>query len=667
MQENAISALSKLAKHNDEKEEIMETYMIVQWWIREFDSYEDEFKKVAVWIKVLVIPIEYYNLTFLSRLGSTLGKTIKVDMNTINFTDDDTPRVERGLGFICFECGKYGHRKNNCLDKVENRENQGGELGDDGVNKVEKAKEVKVGRTEVGNGAFGPWMLVTQKERRKPIARLNNQRVGKVVMPYGSKTIAPIGGSRFVILSNDDHKNNEEAVDMVMNRRVFRKRGSKEFTQVEGVKEKRDSLKAMDSTALKENVGRGGGSIGRRGGRGATRFRERGNQLANTAMMRMYKPFENHLSFVPETAFSLENLNQTNNSSERKPLSKPPDKAKRRSRSGTSDKIKTKEDASSSVKECVFPTQRLGSHNGVIVKEMRRDFKVDIMFICEPRASGRKDINIIKRCGWKKFEVEDAQGFFGGDFNAYSYLSDKKGGVGPNWSSMGKFNYCLNSFKVWNKKKVSNIFKKEKDLLARIEGIDKKLSEGRNDFLTKLRCDLCKDYENVLLQEESLWKKKNHVKTLKNDQDIWVEDEEDLNDQWIHVKESVVRFVKGAFEDPKKLAKVNQTLIVMVLKWSHDGNFSVKSTYEVLIAVVTNLEVVRHILGDASCPRCRRADKSCLHVVKDYREARDLWKKLVNPCKWNSFASLPLISELKGISWKTGVVRRDVTGNLCLG
>lgn len=43
-------------------------HLTVQRWKPNFDLFDDEVKRVAVWIKVLDLPVEYYNRAFLWRL-----------------------------------------------------------------------------------------------------------------------------------------------------------------------------------------------------------------------------------------------------------------------------------------------------------------------------------------------------------------------------------------------------------------------------------------------------------------------------------------------------------------------------------------------------------------------------------------------------------------------
>lgn len=124
---------------------ILDHYLVVQRWRSEFDPCTDNFSKVAVWISIKSLPVEYVNPTCLWRLGNVVGRSLKVDIYTLNLIGEQL-RVERGrfarvcieidlrksllakvrcgrkmyvveyegLGLICFGCGRYGHRKDEC-------------------------------------------------------------------------------------------------------------------------------------------------------------------------------------------------------------------------------------------------------------------------------------------------------------------------------------------------------------------------------------------------------------------------------------------------------------------------------------------------------------------------------------------------------------------------
>lgn len=110
--------------------------ILVQKWSPTFDPFHNPLGRIATWVRIPNIPIQCYNRTFISQLGNRIGKTMKVDLLTPSELQADTARVEldlqkklvskviaanmayhveyEGLGLICFGCGRYGHRKENC-------------------------------------------------------------------------------------------------------------------------------------------------------------------------------------------------------------------------------------------------------------------------------------------------------------------------------------------------------------------------------------------------------------------------------------------------------------------------------------------------------------------------------------------------------------------------
>ncbi|KAJ1410411.1 hypothetical protein SESBI_21906 [Sesbania bispinosa] len=58
-------------------------YLVIQKWKPDFFPMEDELKHVAVWIRILGLPMEFYDRSILWSIGNAIGKTIEVDSNTL--------------------------------------------------------------------------------------------------------------------------------------------------------------------------------------------------------------------------------------------------------------------------------------------------------------------------------------------------------------------------------------------------------------------------------------------------------------------------------------------------------------------------------------------------------------------------------------------------------
>ncbi|KAG5118522.1 hypothetical protein JHK82_032942 [Glycine max] len=96
----------------------------------------EKMRNVAVWIRRL--PIELYNDVFLKRIRSNLSKFLKVDKLTLIHSRGKFIRIcvkldlekplefhiyvrghklqIEGLHSICFQCGRFGHKKVQCLE-----------------------------------------------------------------------------------------------------------------------------------------------------------------------------------------------------------------------------------------------------------------------------------------------------------------------------------------------------------------------------------------------------------------------------------------------------------------------------------------------------------------------------------------------------------------------
>lgn len=157
--------------------------------------------KAAVWLRIPKLPLELYNAQFLNRIGSSLGTMLKIDRLTSIHSrgkfaricvemDLSKPLVSHiiirgyninleyeGLHQICFDCGCYGHRAEDCKqqnvvavpqgsapDNIGNQATlvsgqdciiqnaQGSASGNDTL-------ETKVDTVETDMIGFGPWMV----------------------------------------------------------------------------------------------------------------------------------------------------------------------------------------------------------------------------------------------------------------------------------------------------------------------------------------------------------------------------------------------------------------------------------------------------------------------------------------------------------------------------
>ncbi|XP_019178357.1 PREDICTED: uncharacterized protein LOC109173571 [Ipomoea nil] len=117
---------------------VLDHYLIVKPWEPDFDPMNDTTEKLLVWVRIPCIPVEYYDLIFLKKLGNRIRRTVRDDQATSlvsrgKFTricieiDMRKPLISKftykekvrqvayeGIHLVCFSCGLYGHAKDAC-------------------------------------------------------------------------------------------------------------------------------------------------------------------------------------------------------------------------------------------------------------------------------------------------------------------------------------------------------------------------------------------------------------------------------------------------------------------------------------------------------------------------------------------------------------------------
>ncbi|XP_019199070.1 PREDICTED: uncharacterized protein LOC109192823 [Ipomoea nil] len=162
---------------------IMDHYVVVQEWQPNFSPRKNKTRKVLVWVRFPDIPIEYFDDEFLKKIGKTVGRPVKIDTATslaskgkfaricleidiskpleskfvLNF--EEWPIEYEGIHSICFSCGRYGHRTEQCSPEIQ-AENEPGE-----GNALPEKRQIN---NQVPKEKYGTWMLVTRKARRYP-------------------------------------------------------------------------------------------------------------------------------------------------------------------------------------------------------------------------------------------------------------------------------------------------------------------------------------------------------------------------------------------------------------------------------------------------------------------------------------------------------------------
>lgn len=114
------------------------SYLVIQPWSPGFDVEDSQTAALTVWVRIPRLPVHFYKRRFLEAIGNVLGKTIRIDYNTMKASrakfaqmaiqlNLKKPLVDRfkvngrgykveyeGFSEICFKCGRMGYIKEKC-------------------------------------------------------------------------------------------------------------------------------------------------------------------------------------------------------------------------------------------------------------------------------------------------------------------------------------------------------------------------------------------------------------------------------------------------------------------------------------------------------------------------------------------------------------------------
>ncbi|GAU44437.1 hypothetical protein TSUD_129310 [Trifolium subterraneum] len=191
---------------------IYDHYLTVREWCPNFNSSENHMKTVNVWVRFSGLPIEFYDAKVLTSIGNRIGRTIKVDKNTLlqergkyarlcvevdllkpllaMFTvKGRTYKVEyEGLHLLCLGCGNFGHYVEGCPAKVNGASDE-----------RRKNTEAKQGEGS-GDRETGPWTVVSKPRRQRKQTKPVEENKGETTNM----------GSRFAILGENQNDQDGE-------------------------------------------------------------------------------------------------------------------------------------------------------------------------------------------------------------------------------------------------------------------------------------------------------------------------------------------------------------------------------------------------------------------------------------------------------------------------
>lgn len=220
--------------------------LVVQQWSANFDPFTNQPKKVISWVRIPNIPLECYTKNFITRLGNRIGKTFRVDMNTLSESQAVGPKVERGryaricveldlqkklvsrviavnsvynvvyegLHVFCFACGRYCHRRetcpNSCAGPVQDSNKESPEKAEQGIGTPSHTPAKTIPNVE---DKFGTWMLAgnNQKSRFSKRDFAKNKADDQGRNGKGARKAKEVGHStRFDVLGELEEEDQED-------------------------------------------------------------------------------------------------------------------------------------------------------------------------------------------------------------------------------------------------------------------------------------------------------------------------------------------------------------------------------------------------------------------------------------------------------------------------
>ena len=164
---------------------IKEHFLAIKPWEPYIKASEASFSIVAVWVRFLELPIEFYDSSVIREIDSAIRPVLRIDSYTASGsrasyarlclqTDLTKPLINmirvgilrqnvmyKGISSMCFCYERIKHRQENCVQRIKPTEK-------DVMEEPFQGQEVKQTGTNLGE-----WMLVTRK--KNPIKNERNR------------------------------------------------------------------------------------------------------------------------------------------------------------------------------------------------------------------------------------------------------------------------------------------------------------------------------------------------------------------------------------------------------------------------------------------------------------------------------------------------------------
>ena len=136
---------------------IFNHYLTDRSWKPNFDPDQNNLKNLLVWVRIPCLPIEYYDMNFLMKVGEMISKPVKIDeaisllkrpghfaymcveidlekslISMFRLRSNVRKIYYKCIHLVCLSCGRFNHWKDECPleQKTAPQELEGSRIGD---------------------------------------------------------------------------------------------------------------------------------------------------------------------------------------------------------------------------------------------------------------------------------------------------------------------------------------------------------------------------------------------------------------------------------------------------------------------------------------------------------------------------------------------------------
>ncbi|QHN94893.1 Transposon TX1 uncharacterized [Arachis hypogaea] len=179
-------------------------YLTITRWVPDFNPFGTEINKIAAWVRLPNIPIEYYDKRFLGTVGDHIEKTLKVDMNTAN-------QLRGNFVCQCVELDLSRPLNAKYMGLLQPWRVKEKETSNNGVTRAREVEETRVKKSCLPNKSLvNGWWFKNKGSKKKSTVKDTTEKEDNGAKRKADKIMAKnvAESTRYEPLSFPFHKNN---------------------------------------------------------------------------------------------------------------------------------------------------------------------------------------------------------------------------------------------------------------------------------------------------------------------------------------------------------------------------------------------------------------------------------------------------------------------------